>query len=61
MHSFRILTDAMLLHLAQQPLRILLIVFLLILAVTAILVCKQLRRPKTTELPKPPEDGRTAQ
>jgi hypothetical protein len=51
MHSFRILTDAVLLHLAQKPLIVLAIVFLAILAVTVVLVGRQLRRQSSA----PPE------
>ena len=57
MRSFRILTDGMLLHLAQKPLIVLLVVFLLILAVTAVLVGRQLRIKRTDEdVSEPPED-----
>lgn len=62
MRSFRILTDGMLLHLAQKPLIVLAVVFLLIVAVTAVLVRRQLRIERAAEeTPEPPEENHAAE
>ena len=62
MRSFRILTDVMLLHLAQKPLIVLAVVFLLIVAVTVVLVRRQLRIERTAEeTPEPPEENHAAE
>ncbi len=57
MHSFRLLTDALLLHLAQKPLLVLAVVFVLILAVTAVLVRRRLHDSKAPAQPQPEEDA----
>ena len=60
MRDLQFLTDALLLHLAQKPLLILCIVFLLIVALTVILVGRQLRHNHASAQtsPSPSEDDR---
>ena len=57
MRSFRILTDAFLLHMAQTPLIVLGAVCLTIIVITAVLVRRELRRsPSQAETSAPTED-----
>ena len=58
MHSFHIITDTMLLHLAQKPLIVLTVLCALMIAAAVLLVRRELRRSKSdANHAQPPEDS----